>query len=354
VSPSPSFSGVEDDVWRWDEIAQLYVLHRFYEFEPELANGDEAVRRELADIVSFWCRLGIGGIRVDAAAHLVEKARQAGVEDGQVVLRELAKAASGAGEVMTVGETDVEPEEFEAFVGRGGMLDFILNLHGANYLFLALARADAQPLAAALERLPRLEHGGFANFLRNHDELGLERLAPDERRDVFERFAPEPRMRIYGRGIRRRLAPMLGDEAAIELAIALVAPLPGIPVLLYGDEIGLGEDLSRREREAVRTAFDWDAVQAQRGDAGSLLERMRTILHARQATVECLGGDWEVLDTGAPSVLAVRSQGVLGIHNLAPAAVTVELDLDDAVEILADGRSDDREMAPYGYRWLRE
>jgi maltose alpha-D-glucosyltransferase/alpha-amylase len=236
--------------------------------------------------------------------------------------------------------------------GRG--LDFVLNFYLANYLFLALSRGEAAPLRSALDRLPRLEHGGFANFLRNHDELDLEQLSEGERAEVFERLAPEPRMRVYGRGIRRRLAPLLGDDVRrIELAFALLASLPGIPVLLYGDEIGLGDDLSRPEREAVRTPMDWQAVDAQRRDRSSLLSRVRTVLQARRSTPECLGGRWEVLDAGAPSVLAVRSHGVLELHNLDGVEARVQLDVEGAEELLSDSRSDGRRLAPFGYRWLR-
>jgi maltose alpha-D-glucosyltransferase/alpha-amylase len=350
----PMFPGVDDGVWRFDEEAGLFALHRFYGFEPDLASANEEVRRELADVVRFWCRLGVGGIRLDAVPSLVEKARQAGLGDGEVVLRELAAAASEAGDPFLLGEADVEPEQFESYVDDGRGLDFVLNFFLANYLFLALARGEAQPLGRALDRLPRLEHGGFANFLRNHDELDLERLSAAEREEVFERLAPDPRMRVYGRGIRRRLAPLLGDDVRrIELAFALVASLPGIPVLLYGDEIGLGDDLARPEREAVRTPMDWRAVDAQRRDGSSLLSRVRAILQARRATPECLGGSWDVLDAGAPSVLAVRSQGIVELHNLAGTPAEIRFDLGGAEELLGDGRSDGRVLAPFGYRWLR-
>jgi maltose alpha-D-glucosyltransferase/alpha-amylase len=350
----PMFPGVEDSVWRFDEEAGLYALHRFYGFEPDLASGNDEVRRELADVVRFWCRVGVGGIRLDAVPSLVAKARRAGLGDGQVVLRELAGAASEAGDPFLLGEADVEPEQFASYVDDGRGLDFVLNFYLANYLFLALSRGEAAPLRSALDRLPRLEHGGFANFLRNHDELDLEQLSEGERAEVFERLAPEPRMRVYGRGIRRRLAPLLGDDVRrIELAFALLASLPGIPVLLYGDEIGLGDDLSRPEREAVRTPMDWQAVDAQRRDRSSLLSRVRTVLQARRSTPECLGGRWEVLDAGARSVLAVRSHGVLELHNLDGVEARVQLDVEGAEELLSDSRSDGRRLAPFGYRWLR-
>jgi maltose alpha-D-glucosyltransferase/alpha-amylase len=352
----PAFPGVEDGVWRADEAAGLYVLHRFYSFEPELATGEESLRRELADVVRFWCRLGIGGARFDAVTYVVQKAQQAGVaDDGRAVLRELTAAASEVGEPMLIGETDVEPERFAAFFDDGRGLDYLLEFYLANYVFLALARGEAAPLAGALDRLPRVEHGGFANFLRNHDELDLERLTDAEREEVFARFAPDEEMRVYGRGIRRRLAPMLGgSQPALELAFALLASLPGIPVVLYGDEIGLGDDLSRPEREAVRTPMDWEAVEAQRRDGGSLLCRTRAIFGAWKATPECAGGDWEVLDSGAPSVLALRFGGVRTLHNLADAEADVGDSLVRGAPILADGRSRAGRLAPFGYVWVRD
>jgi maltose alpha-D-glucosyltransferase/alpha-amylase len=394
------FPGVEDDVWRFDDEAGLYALHRFYGFEPDLASANDEVRRELADVVRFWCRIGVGGIRLDAVPSLVAKARLAGLGDGQVVLRELAGAASEAGDPFLLGEADVEPEQFASYVDDGRGLDFVLNFYLANYLFLALSRGEAAPLRSALDRLPRLEHGGFANFLRNHDELDLGQLTEQQRRQVFKCFGPEKDMQLYERGIRRRLAPMLnGDRRLIELAYSLVFTLPGTPVLRYGDEIGMGDDLGLPERNCARTPMQWSAephggfttaekpvvpvigdgpfgyqhvnAAEQRRDPKSLLNWTERIVRMRKEVPEVGWGEFEILSVRDPAVLGIRydwrNNSVLFLHNLSDTPrevvfssgrprsegrVLVNLLSDNHSRAAADGRHR-LLLEAYGYRWFR-
>ena len=162
-------------------------------------------------------------------------------------------------EAVLLGEVDVEPEHYADYFGDGDRLTLLLNFWANNHYFLALARSDASPLTRSLTEQPTPpRRAQYATWIRNHDELDLERLTEEEREEVMQAFAPDPDMRAYNRGIRRRLAPMLeGDEHRLAMAHALLFSLPGTPIIRYGEEIGMGEDLSRPERLAVRTPMQW-------------------------------------------------------------------------------------------------
>jgi maltose alpha-D-glucosyltransferase / alpha-amylase len=161
-------------------------------------------------------------------------------------------------QAILLGEADVPHQELADYFGAGDELHLLFNFFLDNYLFLAMAEGDAHALIRALSQLPPIpESGQWANFLRNLDELDLERLSEEERQRVYRAFAPREHMRIFGRGIRRRLAPMLKDRRRLELAFSLLFSMPGTPVLVYGDEIGMGEDLSLQGRWAVRTPMQW-------------------------------------------------------------------------------------------------
>ena len=248
-----------------------------------------------------------------------------------------------------------------------------------------------------LPALPR--YGQWVTFLRNHDEVDLGRLSPEERQDVFDAFGPEPNMQLYHRGIRRRLAPMLDcNRRRIEMAYSLQFTMPGTPVIRYGDEIGMGENLELPEREAIRTPMQWDDtrnagfsradperlqapvisegplgyqhvnVTAQRRDPHGLLVWFERILHTRRECEETGSGDHEILDAGPPRVLVHRATGehgaMLFLHNLAdrPCQVDVGRQPDQPgrpLSVAADsdyGTTIDLEalqLAGYGYRWIR-
>ena len=241
---------------------------------------------------------------------------------------------------MLLGEANVERDEIADYFGVGG-LHMLFNFTVNQQLWLAFAREDARPLVAALEATAGIpESDQWANFLRNHDEIDLGRLDDDARRDAFRAFGPKPEMQLYDRGIRRRLAPMLGgDRRRIELAFSILLTLPGTPVVYYGDEIGMGDDLSLPERDPVRTPMQWsqDAnagfssaprgelcapvisrgafgyrhVNAadQRRDPSSLLNWFRRAVRVRKEAPELGNGSWEALATGHASVLALRFEG---------------------------------------------
>jgi maltose alpha-D-glucosyltransferase/alpha-amylase len=275
----------------------------------------------------------------------------------------------------------------------------LFNLLMNNYFFLALAREEAEPLVKVLGLLPDRPFGGqWANWIRNHDELDLERLSRRERDDVMRAFAPDDDMRIYGRGIRRRFAPMVGgDRRRLELAHSLLFALPGAPVVRYGEEIGMGDDLTRVEREAVRTPMQWAPttnggfstaapddllaplvrdegfgvaavnVADQERNRDSLLARMHTFISVRRQHPEIGDVEPEVVETGDEAVFALSYTTDRGatvvVHNLAADDRTVELrrlvGRPFRFDVLADREYDPVDgdvwklaLAGYGYRWL--
>ncbi|MDN3240492.1 alpha-amylase family protein [Glycomyces tritici] len=398
----PVFPTVEDGVWTWDEEAGQYYRHMFYSHQPDLNLANPEVRAEIRRIMAFWLRLGVSGFRIDAVPYMVQLAEE--VEEyksGADFLREMREfVALRHPEAVLIGEVDVGPEEYDEYFLDGDGLTMLLNFWLNNHMFLALARGEAAPVHEALGKQPiPPRRSQFANWLRNHDELDLERLTEAERDEVMALFAPDEDMRAYGRGIRRRIAPMLGgDHRRIAAAHALLLSLPGTPVLQYGDEIGMGDDLSRRERLSVRIPMQWTAdehggfssadaedlvakpvgegpfgypkvnVYDQQRRPESLLAKVGDMVRTRLGLTEIGFGSHRVLDTGCPSVVALlhedeRDGRVVTLVNLAADEVEVRLpeeDRDDLVDVLTDREypteQDDPavlRLAGHGYRWLR-
>jgi maltose alpha-D-glucosyltransferase/alpha-amylase len=396
------FPGHQKETWTFDEVAGAWYYHRFYDFQPDLNFENPAVREEVAKIISFWLQLGVAGFRVDAAPFILERTRpgEAEPEKDFTILDELRSVASWRrGDAVFLAEANVEKDELLEYFGAGQRLPMMFDFLTNQRTFLALARGDATPLVGALEAAPTIpEVCQWATFLRNHDEVDLGRLGHHEREEVFEQFGPEPGMRLYDRGIRRRLAPMLGgDERRIKLAYALQCSLPGTPVIRYGDEIGMGDDLSLPERNAIRTPMQWTDqrnggfssapkkalvrpvvtggefgyetvnVLAQRGQPGSMLSFMEQLLRALRECPEFGAGRCTTIDVGDRAVLALRHEAatgtVLALLNLGARRCTVdatEAATGHAVEVFSN-RAYDRpapdlaslELDGYGFRWIR-
>src|SRR5579872_2034516 len=260
------FPGEQRDTWSYDDRAKSWYFHRFYDFEPELNHQNPEVRDEWKRIIGFWLALGVSGFRMDAAPFVIELPQPGHTAPPHdfSILTELSEYVRWRrGDAVILGEANVDtqllPEYFGDVGGSANRLQMLFDFRVNAALVLALAKEEAEPVIRTLVGTPPIpEEAQWATFLRNHDEVDLSRLAELERDAVFAVFAPEPKMRSYGRGIRRRLASMLGgDRRRIELAYSLQFTLPGTPVLRYGEEIGMGENLRLRERYALRTPMQW-------------------------------------------------------------------------------------------------
>ena len=255
------FPGVQDATWSRDKKAKSWYYHRFYDFQPDLNMDNPEVRTEVRRIMGYWLQLGVAGFRVDAVPFVIESTH-AGKKSVLhfEYLEEMRRFLQWrCGDAILLGEANVLPQENKKYFGRGeDGIHMMFNFYVNQHLFYALASGEIEPLADALLATRSIPPSAqWAQFLRNHDELDLGRLTKTQRAAVFAKFGPEKRMQLYNRGIRRRLAPMLGNRAQLELAYSLLFALPGTPVLRYGDEVGMGDDLSLRERNAVRTPMPW-------------------------------------------------------------------------------------------------
>jgi maltose alpha-D-glucosyltransferase / alpha-amylase len=395
------FPGVQKDTWTFAREVRRYYFHRFYGFQPDLNMANPRVREEVRRIVGFWLQLGVAGFRMDAVPFVLEKPSPDGGASQTCFdwLHEFRDFLQWrASEAVLLGEANVEPQESSKYFADGDGLHMMFNFWVNQHLFYALATGDARPLSRALRATRALPRGAqWAHFLRNHDELDLGRLAAGEREATFAAFGPDPRMQLYGRGIRRRLAPMLGDRARIELAYSLLFSLPGTPVIRYGDEIGMGDNLALRDRAAIRTPMQWSHernggfstadqlvrpmlssgpysfesvnVEAQRRDPGSLLRWLMRMIRLRKECPEIGWGEWSLLPTRSRHVLAIvyrwRGNAIACVHNLDDRPHTVSLRIPDAQgQVLSnlidrdDSVADTRGvhklvLESYAYRWYR-
>jgi maltose alpha-D-glucosyltransferase/alpha-amylase len=261
--PENIFPTVEDGVWHFDEATQQHYFHLFYNEEPDVNFANPVVQREMLRVAEFWMAFGIDGLRLDALNHLFEVKGKPGTgATNKCEFLSQLRAVMGAHNphAFLIAEADTDLREVESYCCDGEGIQLFFNFTLDNYIFLALTRESAEPILEGLNLVPaHPRQWAWLNFLRNHDELDLEQLSRQARQDVWDRFAPDPEMRIYNRGIRRRLAPMLdGDSRRLKFAFSLLFSLPGVPLIVYGDEIGMGDDLTRPEREAVRPPMQWN------------------------------------------------------------------------------------------------
>ncbi|MCO5732089.1 alpha-amylase family protein [Rhizobium sp. SSA_523] len=398
------FPGVQESTWTYDEKAKAYYFHRFYKFQPDLNTENPEVRAEILKIMGFWIQLGVSGFRMDAVPFVIaDKGADEQKPQQQYELLRWFRAFLQwrKGDAIILAEANVPPKQNLRYFGEDGdRMHMMFNFQVNQSMFYALASGDARPLAKALnETRERPETAQWASFLRNHDELDLGRLTQAQRQLVFDRFGPDKDMQLYDRGIRRRLAPMLGgDRRRLELAYSLMLSMPGTPVLRYGDEIGMGDDLSLPERNCARTPMQWSDepqggfslsektvlpvisegpfgfshvnVASQRRDPDSLLNWTERMIRMRREAPEIGWGAFSVIDTGEKGVIALRydwrNNSVLLLHNLSDSARKIELepgtgetggrliDLADGGHSFADEKGRHLILLePYGYRWYR-
>ncbi|MDB5504391.1 MAG: putative trehalose synthase protein [Tardiphaga sp.] len=399
------FPGVQKSTWTHDKDAKAWFFHRFYDFQPDLNTSNPHVQAEILKIMGFWLQLGVSGFRMDAVPFVIATKgpkvnKPVEQYDMLRAFREFLQWRKG--DAIILAEANVEPEtDMEYFGDDGDRMQMMFNFHVNQNLFYALASGDARTLAAALKvTKPRPATAQWGLFLRNHDELDLGRLTEEQRQTVFEKFGPDKSMQLYDRGIRRRLAPMLGgDRRRLELAYSLMYTLPGTPVLRYGDEIAMGDDLALPERNCARTPMQWSTepnagftkhdkpknpvidkgpfgydhvnVAKQRRDPNSMLNWTERMIRMRKEVPEIGWGDFAIIATRNPAVLVMRydwrNNSVLFVHNLdekpceVSFAVGLKTDQDKhLINLLTEDHShaDDNGkhhlmLEAYAHRWYR-
>ncbi|MFG1602713.1 alpha-amylase family protein [Actinoplanes sp. NPDC049265] len=402
------FPGEQATTWSKDRKAGLWYYHRFYKFQPDLNIDNPDVRAEIKKICAFWLQLGVAGFRMDAVPFIIEQTEPGNPNPRKDLdfLSDLRQHVQWRkGDSVLLAEANVEPDQLTKFFSDAGgsssrihmLFDFMLNTR----LMLALARENPESVIDALRDTPKLPDGGqWATFLRNHDEVDLSRLTAEQKADVLGKFGPDENMQLYGRGIRRRLAPMLGgDRRHLELAYSLQFSLRGTPVLRYGDEIGMGDDLSLNGRDAIRTPMQWSLlpnggfstapkdqlvrpviadeeygyekvnVTTQRHDPKSLLSWFERMIRTLRECPEVGSGSCTHVDVPMPTgVLVHRCDDVSGtmvfMHNLCNNPGVVDLsslagEAEFPNDVLADQEYadpaglDKLDIAGYGYRWIR-
>jgi len=396
------FPGVQKSTWTRDPVAKLWYFHRFYDFQPDLNTSNPAVQAEILKIMGFWIQLGVSGFRMDAVPFVIST--KGGDVERPIEQYDMLRAFREflqwrVGDSIILAEANVLPRtDLNYFGDDGDRMQMMFNFQVNQHLFYALASADTRPLARAMEKTEHQpETAQWGIFLRNHDELDLGRLSEKQRQRVFAAFGPDKKDQLYDRGIRRRLAPMLGgDRRRIELAYSLLFTLPGTPVLRYGDELGMGDNLALPERVCCRTPMHWSTephggftksqkpvvpvidegpygfahvnAAEQRRDPHSLLNWMERVIRMRKEVPEVGWGDFKVLDSGDSAVLALRydwrNNSVLFLHNFADAPREIAFaagvkDGNELINLLTPDHSKAHKgkhrvcLEPYGYRWYR-
>lgn len=396
------FPGVQSSTWTYDSVASAYYYHRFYDFQPDLNMQNDSVVAEVIRVVNFWLDKGVAGFRLDGVPFLIEVPQTKGstFEHQYSLLTELrhvvqAKRADG----IILGEANVMPNESEQYFGKNGNgMHMMFNFYANQYLFYALATGEADKLADALNATRDIPfRSQWAQFLRNHDEIDLGRLSNKERDKVYRAFGPDSSMQLYDRGIRRRLAPMFNnDRRKLELAYSLLFALPSTPVIRYGDEIGMGDDLALKERESVRTPMQWaDSSQGgfskasktvrpvidtgsysyklvnvrnQLADSGSLLNWTIRMVSLRDSLPGQGRGAWKLVASGSSHVLAMQydweDESLITFHNFSEQAQEVKIKSDKETQRLNNLLKSEEifisanapysyNLEGYGYRWYK-
>ena len=397
------FIDTELSNWAWDPVSKAYYWHRFFSHQPDLNYDNPAVREEIWEVMKFWLNLGVDGFRVDAVPYLIEREGTSceNLPETHAVLKELrARLNASFTDKVLLAEANMWPEDVRPYFGDGDEFHMSFHFPIMPRMFMALRLEDRKPLIDIIERTPAIPDScQWGIFLRNHDELTLEMVTETERQYMWDEYAKDPRARI-NLGIRRRLAPLVeGDRRRIELMSGLLMSLPGSPILYYGDEIGMGDNVYLGDRNGVRTPMQWNGgvnagfsaadperlwlplvsnavygyqavnVESQERNPTSLLNWTRRLIEVRRSTRVFGRGSIEFLKPDNHRVLAfTRTFGrdtVLVVSNLAGTAQAAELDLArlaGAIPIELFGGSIfpriGREpyimmMGPYDFYWFR-
>jgi maltose alpha-D-glucosyltransferase / alpha-amylase len=359
------FTDTETSNWTWDPVAQQFFWHRFFSHQPDLNFDNPDVVEAVKNVMRFWLRMGVDGLRLDAVPYLIEREGTSGenLPETHVVLKELRRAMDEEFENrIFLAEANQWPPDVRPYFGDADECHMAFHFPVMPRMYMALRKEDRTPIVEIMKRTPPIPPDcQWAIFLRNHDELTLEMVTDEERDYMYNEYARDRRMRINV-GIRRRLAPLMDNgRRQMELMNALLMSLPGTPIIYYGDEIGMGDNVYLGDRNGVRTPMQWSAdrnagfseadaaalfapvivdspygyqginVNAQERTATSLLRWMRRLIGVRREHQAFGRGTWEPLDPHNRRVLVFlrRYDGetILCVNNLSRYAQYAELDL---------------------------
>lgn len=395
------FLDTEPSNWSWDDEAKLYYWHRFYASQPDLNYDDPGLRAEILKILSFWLEMGVDGFRADAVPYLFERegTNCENLPETLEYLKELRAFVDQnyPGRILLC-EANQWPDDVRRYFGNGDIFQMGFHFPVMPRIYMAMRKQDSSDLRWILDRTPSIpENCQWCTFLRNHDELTLEMVTDEERQWMWQEYAPEPRMRL-NLGIRRRMAPLLdNNQAKIELANALLFSLPGSPIIYYGDEIGMGDNIWLFDRNGVRTPMQWNAgknagfstadpsalylpvisdpvygylqvnVADQLEKPDSILNRIKKMIAVRKANPTLSQGDFRWANVNNPALVAFyrsdQQQTILILINLSTAEQPVTLHLDAHITAFENlftqkksALSDQQlqlQIPPLGYFWLK-
>lgn len=352
------FLDTEKSNWTWDEDAKQFFWHRFYSSQPDLNFDSPAVQAEMLNVIKFWMDMGLDGFRADAVPYLFEREGTTGenLPETHAYLKEMRRfmdAHYPGQDRILLAEANQWPADLRPYFGNGDEFHMAFHFPVMPRLYMALRKQDRTPVVDIMERTPPIpDNCQWCTFLRNHDELTLEMVTPEERQWMWQEYAPDPRMRI-NLGIRRRLAPLLeGDRRKIELLYSVLFTLPGTPIVYYGDEIGMGDNIWLHDRNGVRTPLQWDDgpnagfstaaadrlyspviaddtygfqqvnVAAQQADPASLWHSLQNMIQIRKRHTAFAQGNCTFLSVENKAILALlrtdSSETILALHNLSP------------------------------------
>ncbi len=359
------FLDTELSNWAWDPVSKQYYWHRFFSHQPDLNYDNPQVREEMWDIMKFWLEMGVDAFRLDAVPYLVERegTNCENLPETHQIIKDLrARIDKEFPGRMLLAEANQWPSDLRAYFGNGDEFHMAFHFPLMPRMFMALKLEDRKPITEILKQTPEIpDVCQWCLFLRNHDELTLEMVTDMERDYMYDEYAKEKSMRL-NLGIRRRLAPLLdNDRRRIELMNGMLMSLPGTPIIYYGDEIGMGDNVNLGDRHGVRTPMQWDGswnggfspadpealysplmlnpvygyqainVQSQKRFDHSLLSWMKRLIRVRKATPVLGRGSIEFLYPANHRVLAymrkLGSETILAVNNLSSKAQAVELDL---------------------------
>ena len=396
------FTDTERSNWTWDPVAKAYYWHRFFSHQPDLNFENPKVVEEILKVMRYWLDMGVDALRVDAIPYLVERegTSSENLPETHAIIKALRKEIDESySNRMLLAEANQWPTDVRPYFGEGDECHMAFHFPLMPRIYMALRQEDRLPITDIIAQTPAIpDSAQWALFLRNHDELTLEMVTTDERDYMYLAYSADPRMRL-NLGIRRRLAPLVDNSRRrIELLISLLFSLPGTPILYYGDEIGMGDNIYLGDRNGVRTPMQWNGdrnagfstatparlyspvvmdavwgyeavnVEAEQSDPSSLLNWMRNMIALRKLFRVFGRGNIEFLEPSNRKVLAyLRTYGnerVLCVANLSRFAQPVDLDLSGLegvvpVEMLGyvefptiKAESYRLTLGPYGFLWL--